>query len=51
MLQDSDIDVDLITVFSLKKSPLCSPNISTIEQIQEYKYYWKFSNIFNMMSL
>ena len=39
MLQEYDIDLDLTAVFSLKTSPACSPNLSLIEYIREYKHY------------
>ena len=41
VVQEADIDIDLTAVFSLKKSPTCSPDLSPIEHIKEYKkYYW-----------
>ena len=39
MLQEFDVDLDLTVVFSLKKGLTCSPDLSPIEYIQEYKYY------------
>ena len=47
MLQQSDIDLDLTAVFSLKKCPTCSPylsqlntfgNINTIEDLKQFQY-------------
>ena len=40
MLQEYDVDLDLTALFSLKTSPACCPNLSLIEYIQEFKYYW-----------
>ena len=39
VLQEINIDLDLIAVFSLKQSQTCSPYWSLIEYIREYKYY------------
>ena len=36
-----NIDLDLTTVFGAKKKPACIPDLSPIEHIQEYKYYWE----------
>ena len=51
MLQEFDVNLDLSEIFSLKKSQACSPDLSPIEYIRYYKYYWRSKNIFNMMSL
>ena len=40
-MKEFDIDIDLTVEFSLKKSPTCSPDLSSIECIFEFKYYWK----------
>ena len=37
MLQEFDVNLDLTEIFSLKKSPTCSPDLSPIQYIQEYK--------------
>ena len=39
VLQEFDVNLDLTEIFSLKKNPVCSPDWSPIEYIQEYKYY------------
>ena len=39
MLQEFDVNFDLTAVFSLKISSTCSPDLSPIEHIWEYKYY------------
>ena len=39
MLQEFDVNLDLTEIFSLMKNPACSPDLSPIEYIQEYKYY------------
>ena len=39
MLQEFDVKLDLAKIFSLKKSPACSPDLIPIGYIQEYKYY------------
>ena len=39
MLQEINIDLDLTTVFSLKKSLFCNPDLSPIGHIWKYKYY------------
>ena len=36
MLQEFDVNLDLAEIFSLKKSPACSPDLSPIEYIREY---------------
>ena len=36
MLQEFDINLDLAEIFSLKKSPTCSSDLSLIEHIWEY---------------
>ena len=38
------------SIFDLKIRLGCNPNLSTIEHIWEYKYYWK-SKTFKMVSL
>ena len=38
MSQEFDVNLDLAEIFSFKKSPLCSPDLSPIEYIREYKY-------------
>ena len=40
MLQEFDVNLDLTEIFSLMKNPACSTDLSPIEYIQEYKYYW-----------
>ena len=45
MLQEFDVNLDLTEIFSLKKSPDCSPDLSLLEYIREYKYCWS-SKIF-----
>ena len=39
MLQEFDVNLDLTVIFGLKKSSTCSPDLSPIEYIWEYKYY------------
>ena len=41
MLQELDVNFDLTEMFRLKKSPTCSPDLSPIEYIREYKYCWR----------
>ena len=58
MKQEIDIDVDLIAVFSLKKSQTCHLNLSTIEYIrninftesQKYFQYGEFKTRFNIIT-
>ena len=38
MLQEFDVNLDLTVIFGLKKSSACSPDLSPIEYIREYKY-------------
>ena len=47
MLQEFDINLDLTEIFSLKKSPICSPdlnplntfrNINTTEALKHFQY-------------
>ena len=38
MLQEFDVNLDLTVIFGLMKSPACSPDLSPIEYILEYKY-------------
>ena len=38
MLQEFDVNLDLTGIFSLNKSPACSPDLSPIEYIREYIY-------------
>ena len=40
MLQEFDVYLDLTKIFGLKNSPAYSPDLSPIEYIREYKYYW-----------
>ena len=51
MLQEYNANLDLTEIFGLKKSPACSPDLSPIEYIQEYKYCWSSKNFLNMLSL
>ena len=37
MSQEFDDNLDLTEIFSFKKSPACSPDLSPIEYIWEYK--------------
>ena len=51
MLQEFDVNLDLTEIFGLKKNLACSPDLSPIEYIRKYKYYWISKKIFNIMSL
>ena len=37
MLQEFDVNLDLTEIISLQKSPACSPDLSPVEYIREYK--------------
>ena len=41
MVWEFEIDLNLTAVFNLYKSPICSPDLISIEHIWEYKYFWK----------
>ena len=47
MLQEFNVYLDLTEIFNLKKSPACSLDLSPIEYIMEYKYYWSSKVISN----
>ena len=50
MLQEFDVDLDLIEVFSLKTSPTCSPELNSIEHIWDINIT-EYQSIFNMIGL
>ena len=51
MLQEFNVNLNLEEIFGLKKSQACSPDLSPVEYIREYKYCWSSKTYFNIVSL